>query len=155
MINLRCLRWCMVNHKKLPNIKCFTYVFPCDFAKKNNEVEIFGTGGMILQNMKDLLYNLPGLETLELVDLQLDGHDGMIIMPDHHHDHHPQVHFIPGEHVLDEVGEVCFLSLRSLKIINITRIPFSMMAATSFVNLRCLVISPHNLGDDLVENIGT
>ena len=78
----------MVNHKKLPNIKCFTYVFPCDFAKKNNEVEIFGTGGMILQNMKDLLYNLPGLETLELVDLQLDGHDGMIIaMPDHHHDH--------------------------------------------------------------------
>ena len=66
----------MVNHKKLPNIKCFTYVFPCDFAKKNNEVEIFGTGGMILQNMKNLLYNLPGLETLELVDLQLDGHDG-------------------------------------------------------------------------------
>ena len=52
-------------------------MFPCDFAKKNNEVEIFGTGGMILQNMKDLLYNLPGLETLELVDLQLDGHDGM------------------------------------------------------------------------------
>ena len=66
----------MVNRKKLPNIKCFTYVFPCDFAKKNNEVEIFGTGGMILQNMKNLLYNLPGLETLELVDLQLDGHDG-------------------------------------------------------------------------------
>ena len=147
----------MVNHKKLPNIKCFTYVFPCDFAKKNNEVEIFGTGGMILQNMKNLLYNLPGLETLELVDLQLDGHDGMIIViPDQHHDHHhPQAHCIPGEHVLDEVGEVCFLSLRSLKIINITRIPFSMMAATSFVNLRCLVISPHNLGDDLVENIGT
>ena len=56
--------------------------------------------------------------------------------------------------MLDEVGEVCFLSLRSLKIVNITRIPFSMMAAASFVNLRCLVISPHNLGDDLVENIG-
>ena len=27
-----------MTHKKLPNIKCFTYVFPCDFAKKNNEV---------------------------------------------------------------------------------------------------------------------
>ena len=32
-----CYRWCHVNKKKLPNIKCFTYVFPCDFAKKNNE----------------------------------------------------------------------------------------------------------------------
>ena len=32
-----CHRWCHVNKKKLPNIKCFTYVFPCDFAKKNNE----------------------------------------------------------------------------------------------------------------------
>ena len=73
-------RWCVVNRKKLPNIKCFTYVFPCDFAKKNNEVEIFGTGGMILQNMKNLLYNLPGLETLELVDLQLDGHDGYLLI---------------------------------------------------------------------------
>jgi len=126
-------RWCSINHKKLPNIKCFTYVFPCDFAKKKNEVEIYGTGGMILQNMKNLLLHLPGLERLELVDLQLDGND--------------------GEHVLDEVGEVCYLSLKTLKIVNITRTPFSMMAVSAFVNLRCLVISPHNLGDDLVENI--
>jgi len=129
----KCFRWCNVNRKKLPNIKSFTYVFPCDFAKKKNEVEIFGTGGMILQNMKNLLLCLPGLEKLELVDLQLDGTD--------------------GEHVLDEVSEVCFMSLKSLKIVNITRSPFSMMSVSSFINLRCLVISPHNIGDDLVENI--
>ena len=73
-------RWCTVNRKKLPNIKCFVYVFPCDFAKKRNEVEIYGTGGMILQNMKNLLQCLPGLERLELVDLQLDGTDGMYIL---------------------------------------------------------------------------
>lgn len=63
-------RWCSVMSRKLPNIKCFTYVFPCDFARKKNEVEnlmiylalvlylqvlIYGTGGMILQNMKELL----------------------------------------------------------------------------------------------------
>ena len=114
-------RFCYVNHKKLPNIRCFTYKFPCDFARltdpktrvrkdvlykhkypitlpccqkakyspqnyiykrtqintitnqfalckifpqpsklilprrRHDEVEIFGTGGMILQNMKDLL----------------------------------------------------------------------------------------------------
>ena len=94
----KCFRWCNVNRKKLPNIKSFTYVFPCDFAKKKNEVkssaftfifmksifpflkvEIFGTGGMILQNMKNLLLCLPGLEKLELVDLQLDGSDGIKI----------------------------------------------------------------------------
>ena len=69
-------RWCNINRIKLPNIKCFTYVFPCDFAKTNNEVEIYGTGGMILQNMKNLLNCLPGLERLELMDLQLDGDDG-------------------------------------------------------------------------------
>ena len=78
---------------------------------------------------------------------------------------------VAGEHVLDEVGDVCSLSLKSLKIVNITREPLSMMCVTftsihvtrdtcvnryvsSFVNLRCLIISPHNLGDDLVENIG-
>jgi len=126
-------RWCSVNRKKLPNIKCFVYVFPCDFAKKRNEVEIYGTGGMILQNMKNLLQCLPGLERLELVDLQLDGTD--------------------GEHVLDEVSEVCRFSLKTLKIVNITRMPLSMLAVSSFANLRCLIISPHNLGDDLVENI--
>jgi len=128
-------RWCSVNRKKLPNIKCFVYVFPCDFAKKRNEVEIYGTGGMILQNMKNLLQCLPGLERLELVDLQLDGTD--------------------GEHVLDEVSEVCRFSLKTLKIVNITRMPLSMLAVSSFANLRCLIISPHNLGDDLVENISS
>jgi len=68
-------RFCYVNHKKLPNIKCFTYKFPCDFARRHDEVQIYGTGGMILQNMKDLLQCLPGLQRLELIDLQLVGTD--------------------------------------------------------------------------------
>ena len=55
--------------------------------------------------------------------------------------------------MLDEVSEVCYLSLKCLKIVNITRSPLSMMMVSSFSNLRCLIISPHNLGDDLVENI--
>ena len=60
------------------DIESFTYVFPCDFARKNNEVDIYGTGGMILQGMKDLLAFLPGLKRLALIDLELDGFDGMI-----------------------------------------------------------------------------
>jgi len=126
------IRNCDANRRKLPNVKNFTYIFPCDFARnKHNEVEIYGTGGMILQNMKKLLEYLPGLGRLELVDLQLEGAD--------------------AEHVLDEVAEVCSYSLRTLKVVNISRLPFSMLAVTTFLNLRCLIISPHNLGDDLVE----
>ena len=63
--------WCFLD------IKSFTYVFPCDFARKNNEIDIYGTGGMILQDMKNLLAFLPGLKRLDLVDLELDGFDGM------------------------------------------------------------------------------
>jgi hypothetical protein len=35
---------------------------------------------MILQNMKDLLLCLPGLQRLELVDLQLVGSDGRSLL---------------------------------------------------------------------------
>lgn len=61
----------------LPDIESFCYKFPCDFARKNNEVDIYGTGGMILQEMKDLLVHMPGIRRLELIDLELDGFDGM------------------------------------------------------------------------------
>ena len=60
----------------LTNIAAFCYVFPCDFARKHNEVDIYGTGGSILQGMKGLLMKLPGLKKVELVDLQLDIVDG-------------------------------------------------------------------------------
>ena len=66
------------------DIKSFTYVFPCDFARKNNEIDIYGTGGMILQDMKNLLAFLPGLKRLDLVDLELDGFDGMFKIVSNH-----------------------------------------------------------------------
>jgi hypothetical protein len=89
---------------------------------------------MILDDMKSLLCYLPGLRRLELIDLELDGHD--------------------ASHVLDEVSEICSFSITELKLVNTSRRPFSLLAVASFVNLRNLEISPHNLGDDLVECIG-
>ena len=62
--------------------------------------------------------------------------------------------FFAAAHVLDEVSEVCSQRLSQLVLVNTSRRPFSLLAVASFVNLRCLVISPHNLGDDLVECIG-
>ena len=65
------------HYGELRNIQAFCYVFPCDFARKHNEVDIFGTGGSILDGMKSLLMKLPGLKKVELIDLQLDVVDGM------------------------------------------------------------------------------
>jgi F-box protein 39 len=118
----------------LPNIEAFTYVFPCDFARQSNEVDIYGTGGEILQGLKNLLVRLPGLKRVELFDLQLEPVD--------------------AAHVLDEVSEVCCFRLTTLRIVNISRDPYQMLAIAGFVNLKVLAISPQNLGDDLVECLG-
>merc|ERR1719195_2121430 len=47
-------KFCRV-YGPMPEIERFSYVFPCDFARRQDEVDIYGTGGMILQDMKDLL----------------------------------------------------------------------------------------------------
>lgn len=57
-------------------------------------------------------------------------------------------------HVLDEVSNVCCYLINYLKIINISRRPLPMLAIASFVNLKVLYISPHNINDDLVECFG-
>ena len=59
-----------------------------------------------------------------------------------------------ASHVLDEVSDVCCTRITSLSIINISRAPLPMLAIASFVNLRTLYITPHNLSDDLVEIFG-
>ena len=71
-------KFCKV-YGKMPDIHSFSYKFPCDFARKSNEVDIYGTGGMILQDMKDLLVFLPGLKRLDLTDLELDSVDGTFL----------------------------------------------------------------------------
>ena len=60
----------------------------------------------------------------------------------------------PATHVLDEVSTVCCTLITTLKIVNISRRPLPMLAMASFVNLKTLYISPHNINDDLVECFG-
>ena len=38
-----------------PNIRAFTYTFPCNFAKRGDKLEIYGTGGTMLQSTRTLL----------------------------------------------------------------------------------------------------
>ena len=137
------------------------------------QIEIFGTGGSILQNMKNLLQCLPGLERLELVDLQLDGNDGqnhvtcdsIMTRSLYHLDTccrraragrgGRRVQPLPEESQDSEHHQRAILhDVGDIASIHVTRDTCVNRYVSSFVNLRCLIISPHNLGDDLVENIG-
>ena len=69
------IRWCKL-YGQLANIESFTYVFPCDFGEKNNEIDIYGTGGSLLEDLKRVLTNLTGLKQFELKNLELDDVDG-------------------------------------------------------------------------------
>ena len=71
------IRWCKL-YGELANIKTFTYVFPCNFWSPHNGEEICGTGGSLLEDLKNVLLNLTGLEQFELKDLQLDDIDGNV-----------------------------------------------------------------------------
>ena len=62
--------------------------------------------------------------------------------------------FLTATHVLDEVSVVCCYLINVLKIVNISRRPLPMTAVSSFVNLKALYISPHNINDELVESFG-
>ena len=62
--------------------------------------------------------------------------------------------FLTATHVLDEFSIVCCYLINVLKIVNISRRPLPMTAVSSFVNLKALYISPHNINDELVESFG-
>ena len=66
----------MCSHATLPGTQKPTFSHRClvvryviinlPVYRRQDEVDIYGTGGMILQDMKDLLVFLPGLKRLEL-----------------------------------------------------------------------------------------
>ncbi|KAJ8941225.1 hypothetical protein NQ318_015657 [Aromia moschata] len=90
--------------------------------------------GKLLAALKRLMGNLKKLQWLGLIDLMLDPKE--------------------AQYLLDEVCETCCLTLRSLYIVNTTRVQYQMLHVGVFLNLHELVISPQNLGDDLIELIG-
>ena len=82
---------------------------------------------------------LPGLERLELIDLQLTGTDGKTKQPFLLLE--PHLNFI-AEHALDEVGDVCRFSLQTLKIVNISRLECCLIIITMIAILQNIILSP-------------
>ncbi|CAG9829257.1 unnamed protein product [Diabrotica balteata] len=118
------------------NIKFFKFTFPCNMTARDDteRIRLFGTGGKLLQAIKRLMGNLKKLENLHLIDLMLDPKE--------------------AQYLLDEVCESQCLTLKTLFLINTTKVQYQLLHVGVFLNLKELHISPQNLGDDLVELLG-
>lgn len=118
----------------LDNIHTLRFTFACQVIERQDE-QVFGTGGQILAMFKNILGDLKGLRNLELRDLLLDGCEGLPL--------------------LDDLCIVCCETLRSLVLVNLTRQAHTLLHPGAFVNLKTLVMSPQNIGEDLLELIST
>ncbi|XP_050314625.1 uncharacterized protein LOC126749056 isoform X2 [Anthonomus grandis grandis] len=128
------------------NIQYLRFTFPCDMTveeeddenderQNHDKMRLFGTGGKLLAGLKRLMGNLEKLQGLELIDLMLEPCEAQFL--------------------LDEVCQTCFLLLKKLSLINTTKIPYQILHVGVFLNLLELRISPQNLGDELVEMLGS
>ncbi|PSN51058.1 hypothetical protein C0J52_01522 [Blattella germanica] len=124
------------NVMEATDIKSLRFIFPCNMAvpEESERARIFGTGGRLLEALKRLMGNLAALRHLELIDLMLEPRE--------------------AQHLLDEVCTLCCLSLRTLTLINTTKLQYQILHAGVFLNLQVLMISPQNLGEDLVQLLG-
>lgn len=100
------------------NINTLKFTFPCNMTTRDDteRIRLFGTGGKLLAALKRLMANLRKLRRLELIDLMLDPNE--------------------AQHLLDEVCEICCLTLRTLVLVNTTRVTYQLLHAGVFLNLQ-------------------
>jgi F-box protein 39 len=116
----------------MPGLQSFKFTFGCEDRGPTGP-DVHGTGGSLLQKLRRLLGNLQNIKSLTLNNLLLASKD-----------------FIG---LLDEFAIHNGESLRYLEVKNATirRYPFTY--AGSFVNLKKLSITPHQLSEDVLRSI--
>ncbi|CAG9760875.1 unnamed protein product [Ceutorhynchus assimilis] len=119
--------------QKIEHLK---FTFPCNMTTREDDdrIKLFGTGGKLLAGLKRLMGNLNKLQSLELTDLLLEPCEAQFL--------------------LDQVCQGCCLTMKTLSLINATKIPYQVLHVGVFLNMLELHISPQNLGEDLVELLG-
>lgn len=100
------------------NIRALKFTFPCNMTTRDDteRIRLFGTGGKLLAALKRLMANLKKLKRLELIDLMLDPNE--------------------AQHLLDDVCEICGLTLNTLVLVNTTKVPYEVLHAGVFLNLQ-------------------
>lgn len=101
-------------------IKTLKFTFPCSMDNNDDteRIKLFGTGGKLLGALKRLMSNLKELKTLELIDLMLDPKE--------------------AQYLLDEVCERCCTTLKTLILINTTKLQYQLLHVGVFLNLQVL-----------------
>ncbi|XP_030761622.1 uncharacterized protein LOC115886542 isoform X2 [Sitophilus oryzae] len=118
------------------NVRHLKFTFPCNMTTEEDDerIRLFGTGGKLLAALKRLMGNLKKMESLELVDLMLEPNEAQFL--------------------LDEVCQMCQMSMKKLRLVNTTKVPYQILHVGVFLNLFELHISPQNIGNDLAEMLG-
>ncbi|RWS09348.1 uncharacterized protein B4U79_08315 [Dinothrombium tinctorium] len=119
----------------LHSVHTFDFTFACHVVSDENKQQeyVFGTGGRMLLGLKNLLRCLSGLEKLSLRELLLEKND--------------------AQYLLDDVLYNCCETMRLLRIINCTKLPFPIFHVSCFVNLQTLIITPQHLNDEVINQI--
>ncbi|UYV67467.1 hypothetical protein LAZ67_5000703 [Cordylochernes scorpioides] len=113
-------------------IRVLEFTFSCTETPSD---AVFGTGGKLLEGVRRLMRNLPGLRELSLRDLLLEdrGEAGGL---------------------LDDVASQCCETLRRLELVNITRESQALLHCGVFLRLSHLIVTPHQLDEEVVELLG-
>ncbi|CAL4067253.1 unnamed protein product [Meganyctiphanes norvegica] len=128
----------LTEHEKdiFDNVKTLSVLFKpkvwYEHAKDEDEI-VYGTGGMMLSKLRELMGIFKELETLELKNFLLDGKDFQF---------------------MEEVCVICCETLRTLYLINLTRQSHTLLHPGAFINLTTLYISPQNIGEELIQLLG-
>ncbi|CAH1775640.1 unnamed protein product, partial [Owenia fusiformis] len=113
----------------MPLLHTFVFTFACE-TRTYSGVDIYGTGGQILETLKHLLSLLRNLKSLTLDELLLDTKE------------------IPG--LMESIMKQNQDSLTHLCLMNCSKEPYGIGELTQFPNLRTLVISPQHLNDEIL-----
>ena len=132
---MRILAWYLeyqANHELvgMPLLHTFDFTFKC-FTRENNDLNVHGTGGQILEMIKELLSRMGNLKHLKVNQLMLGD---------------------PSESVafFDAVTSYFGESLQTLEIINITKEPMPVDHLARFRNIIKLTLSPQHLNDEVM-----
>ena len=118
----------------MPHLHTFHFTFACETRGMNGAI-IHGTGGQILDVLKEILGRMQNLRNLTLNHLLLDECE------------------VTG--LVDAIAEQCASSLRMLEILNCSKNPYPLDELSIFDNLQKLVISPQHVNDEVIVMLGT
>lgn len=105
------------------NIEWLKFTFPCNMTTRDDteRIRLFGTGGKLLEALKRLMGNLKNLRNLLLIDLMLDPKD--------------------AQYLLDEVVSSSCLALKTLYVVNTTKVYYPLLHVGVFLNLHVSLTS--------------